>query len=77
MYICENCGKILEATIPIREYHDELDERPYEQYYGCPYCKSDQVVEAKQCDLCGKYISSDYIVLSDGTVACDNCYVLH
>ena len=75
MYICNNCGELIESTISIHEYHDELDERPVEEYHGCPYCKSNDVSEAVQCSLCGEYVASDYVKLGDGTIACQNCYV--
>lgn len=77
MFICTNCNKILESPVSIHEYHDELDDSRIEEYYGCPYCKSDQIVEAKQCSLCGEYVIDDYVVLKDGTVACQNCYVMY
>ena len=77
MYICENCGALLESPISIAESHDELDEKLIETYHGCPKCKSDQVFEAVQCDLCGEYILEDYVVLKDGTIACHDCYTLH
>lgn len=77
MYICESCGKLLTSPVPIHEYHDELDNGCIEEYYGCPYCKSDQVFEAKQCTLCGEYVLHNYVVLADGSVICENCYVIH
>lgn len=77
MYICDNCGALITSPISIHEYHDELEDKPIEEYHGCPYCKSDQVVEARQCSLCGEYTAHDYIVLADGSIVCDNCYVMH
>lgn len=74
MYICNNCGAVIENTISIHEYHDELDDKPIEEYHGCPYCKCSDVDEAVQCDLCGEYIAHDYVKLSDGTIACSDCY---
>ena len=77
MYICNNCGAIIENTISIHEYHDELDDKPIEEYHGCPYCKCSDVVEAVQCDLCGEYIAYDYVKLKDGTIACSDCYTTY
>lgn len=74
MYLCTNCGAVIESAVAIHEYHDECEGNPIEEYYGCPYCKSDQIVEAKQCDLCGEYVASDHVILKDGTVACANCH---
>lgn len=77
MFICNNCNSLLENTVPIHEYHDELDDKFCETYYVCPYCKSDDVDEAVQCSICGEYISHDYIVLKTGQVICSNCYTMY
>ena len=77
MYICNNCGALLESTVSIHEYHDELEDHPIEEYHGCPYCKCSDVSEAVQCDLCGEYVVYDYIELKDGTIACSDCYTTH
>ena len=77
MYICNNCKSLFEYTVSIREYHNELDDRPYEELEVCPYCKSDDVDIAAQCSLCGEYVTCDYVKLSDGTVACLNCYQMY
>lgn len=74
MCICNNCGAILENTVSIHEYHDELDDKSVEVYHGCPFCKCDDVMEAVQCDLCGEFVAYDYIRLKDGTIACSDCY---
>ena len=50
------------------------DEMGHLEYRGCPHCRSDQIVRAVQCDLCGEYVTEDYVVLKDGTVACADCY---
>lgn len=77
MYICLECGALLESTVSIPVLHDEVDDQSIKTYHGCPYCKSDQVEEAKQCDLCGKYVVNDYIELKDGTTACHDCFKLY
>ena len=77
MYICLSCGALLDSPVAFHEYHDELDECPFEEYHGCSHCKSRDVVEAVQCDMCGEYVGNGYVVLSDGTVACEDCYILH
>lgn len=74
MFICNNCGVILENTVSIRERHNELDDRPAEEYQGCPFCKCDDIMEAVQCDLCGAFVAYGYVKLKDGTVACSDCY---
>lgn len=77
MYICQSCGYIFDNPAMIPEFHDELDECPSEVFFGCPYCKSTDIDESVRCDMCGKYVSSDYVRLSDGTIACQDCYTMY
>ena len=72
MFKCSDCGALFEDLAPIKEYLD--DEIGYLLYHGCPFCRSDQVEVAMKCDLCGEYVTEDYIVLKDGTVACADCH---
>ena len=77
MYVCLNCSAVFDTPIPIHEYHDELDEKAIEEYYVCPYCKSDDYEEAVQCNLCGQYVNCNYVELKDGTFACEDCFTFH
>ena len=77
MYICQNCGYILKNPGVVPEFHDELEGSPLEIIWGCPYCKSTNVDEAVRCDICGEYVTSDYVRLLDGTIACNKCYTLY
>ena len=77
MFLCDNCGALLENPVSLHEYHDEVEDHRIEEYHGCPYCKSDQVFEAEQCTICGEYVSHDYIELNDGSIVCSNCYTMH
>ena len=58
MYVCNDCGELFEEPI---ERTDDLglpDEvrRGYVERYGvCPYCESEDFVEARICDVCGEY----------------------
>ena len=72
MFKCNDCGALFKDIAPIKEYLDE--EVGYLLFHGCPNCRSDQVEVAVQCDLCGEYVTEDYVVLKDGTVACADCY---
>lgn len=63
---------MFEKLAPIKEIVD--GEMGYLEYHGCPYCRSDQIVWAVQCDLCREYVTEDYVVLKDGTIACANCH---
>lgn len=76
MFKCEDCGAVFESLGAIRECIGEPEYGPV-TYYGCPNCKSDQVVCAFRCDLCGEYVAHDFVILNDGTVACNNCYKLY
>lgn len=77
LYVCEDCGSVFTAPATLYEHHDELDECPAEKLSVCPYCKSYAIYEARQCDMCGEYVTEDYVVLSDGTVACSDCYTVY
>lgn len=74
MYICNSCGLIFESPKTIREYHNELDDNPYEEYEACPYCGCSDFDQSYRCDLCGEYTGWHYVKLKDGTVACSDCY---
>ena len=77
MMCCNNCGALFENPLIVRDYHDELDDRAYEELQCCPSCKSDDLSIAVQCSFCGEYVIENYIVLPDGTIACDGCYVMY
>ena len=55
MYICNNCGALLESTVSIHEYHDELDDCSVEEYHGCP----------KYAAKASDFMLSDWIVETD------------
>lgn len=77
MYICNNCGLLFRWAPTYEEVHNELDDHAYEEYRGCPNCKSDDFEVAERCDFCGKYVAHDYIKTVDGTVACSDCYTMY
>ncbi len=74
MYICLECGKIFNTPKKCIETHG-LDTPPYETWHGCPYCEGNYT-ETYECDVCGQWITGEYVVLDDGTTACYNCYVI-
>ena len=55
MYKCEDCGSIFDEPY---EYH-EYDVGYHADW--CPYCHSDDIVEVKECKLCGN-LSSPHAV---------------
>lgn len=72
MYICLECNTLFNIPVKHTETHG-LDIPPYETWYGCPKCAGNYA-EAQECDLCGKWITGEYIKLKDGTLVCDQCY---
>ena len=50
---------------------------PYEHYDACPGCLGTNIHSAKQCDLCGNWVTGDYIQTSEGQIICDDCYTFH
>ena len=42
---------------------------------GCPHCGG-AYAETMQCDICGEWISGEYVKLDNDMVVCDNCYVV-
>lgn len=73
MYVCLECGRLFEEPKRYIETHG-LDSPPYEASKGCPDCGG-AYVETAECDMCGEWITGDYIELSDGKVVCENCYM--
>jgi len=72
MYICLDCGAFFSATRKYIEKHG-LDCPPYEETIGCPSCGG-AYVDATKCDICGNYITSDYVETTNGDLYCENCY---
>lgn len=74
MYACLDCGGIFEYPKQYKESHG-LDSPPYETWSGCPLCGGDYVKTAR-CDQCGDWITGAYAELKDGTIICEECYVI-
>ncbi len=74
MYVCLDCGKLFDSPKKIIEKHG-LDSPPYEEFYACPKCGG-AYVETTICNVCGNYITNDYIETADGNIYCENCYIL-
>ena len=59
MYKCESCGHLFEeGEQTVWEERHGLDTPPYEQWSGCPICKSDYE-EVHQCKECGDWHTDD------------------
>ena len=60
MYICMDCGGVMDEKEALRfmpEVHDELPERPTEwvSEERCIYCDSEDLERAEMCSFCGEY----------------------
>ena len=72
MYICLNCGAVME------DYKIIKDPRPfglgvaYEEYADCPECHESDIVPAVECEHCGKYIP-EYSHTGKKQTFCDDC----
>jgi hypothetical protein len=72
MYICLDCEKIFDFPELWTEKHG-LDNPPYEEWWGCPYCGG-MYVEAIYCDRCTKPIIGDYVHIITGENICEDCF---
>ena len=74
MYLCLGCGDLFDEPKKYIETHG-FDYPPYEVWYACPYCDS-EYVETERCAQCNEWIEGKYVELDDGTMVCDNCFIL-
>lgn len=72
MYVCLDCGETFSFPEIIIEKHG-LDSPPYEESIGCPTCGG-AFVETMSCDICGEYITNEYVETIDGSIYCEDCY---
>lgn len=75
MMICVECERVFDQPKHIMERHG-LDTPPYEEYDGCPYCFGTNIHPARQCDVCGKWLTGGYIKTFDRQRICDDCYTM-
>ena len=68
-YYCYDCGKIMDEdellTKTVEYSHGELVDEAI-----CPYCGSDEVDEAKVCELCGEAMPTDKL-----GECCEDCEI--
>ena len=77
MWYCLSCKSEFEDPKSTIDY---VVSDPYIDGYRisvCPYCKSDEFIEAIECDGCGKYIIGEYIKTTNDEYYCENCYTTH
>lgn len=74
MYVCLECGAVFETPVAYMETHG-LDCGPYEALSCCPVCGG-AYVETMRCSQCEDWVTGKYIELDDGSIVCDNCYLI-
>lgn len=75
MYYCLNCEQETENLQIISEKHG-LDTPPYEEFYVCPFCKSEEVIKEIRCAKCDEIITDDFIAIDDKQY-CRDCFEYH
>lgn len=76
MTLCLDCGAVFEQAREAVERHG-LDSPPYEHIFVCPRCGSTDLRETYRCDLCGEWITENYIKTSHGSRICGECFTSH
>ena len=61
MLVCTNCGRVFEDDIAKKRLNGE-------EYYRCPHCHDDELVEATKCKICGEYFYDE-----DNIGVCEEC----
>ena len=74
--LCVGCGSLFETARRVVERHG-LDSPPYEEYLACPCCGGTDLRSTNRCDVCGHWITGEYILTVDGNRICNDCYVEH
>ena len=68
MFYCEDCEAVFSEPDGEKDYHPYGMGYAAESYAVCPYCRSTDISEAKECERCGEYFGELYEGL------CDVCY---
>lgn len=73
MLKCRNCGEVFDSDEVVRVKDDPSPSgvsltSGYYEYWECPHCGSDDIVEAEQCNICGEWFAED-----EGETICENC----
>ena len=72
-YVCLNCEQTFDDPMVHIEMHG-FTYGPGEKLYLCPFCGSEDFIDAIYCDICDNPIVNDYIKTSRGELICENCY---
>lgn len=65
MLICDECGWVFDEPIKVTD-PDNGD------VYVCPSCKSDIIMDAVECENCGRYVEEDSVFGYEHHV-CEDC----
>ena len=57
-YYCYDCGSLIDEDELLTKT-EEYNRGEFVDYAVCPYCGSEEVDEAKTCELCGEAFSPD------------------
>lgn len=75
-YICSECYEVFdEDEIVCWEEKHNLEHGPYEKWIGSPCCGV-HYTEAKICDCCGEYITTDKYIEVDDKNYCWDCIMI-
>ena len=50
MIKCLYCNALFDSPLILREYHNELDENPFEEIPVCPYCLDTDIIRSDKND---------------------------
>lgn len=75
MYICKDCGEVFEDCDTYEEARPYGMGYAYETFAICPYCKSDDFVEAIECNRCGEILAKEDCEYDESlNYLCEHCY---
>ena len=75
-YVCLNCERDFDEPETYTEMHG-FTYGPGEKIYLCPFCGSEDFIDAIYCDICDDPILDDYIKTTLGDIICSDCYSTH
>ena len=74
MYKCDGCGAVFEQAAKLKYPLCRIDgQQFYDHDYVCPFCGSDSIEYAEECDVCGEYCFECELADSFDRVICKNC----
>lgn len=73
MLKCKECGQVFDDDEIVRVKDDPSPDgvsltSGYYEYWECPHCGSDELIEANECPMCGEWFAED-----EGLTICAEC----